>query len=110
VGGVVLFRQTGGPFIGGRGRERRWPTVGVRRRATVAAGRGGFGSMRRGEVTASGHCRHALARSRRSVSSREAEGKERGPGPFPLFLPGLTGGVRAGEAGGRQHGALPVRR
>jgi hypothetical protein len=110
VGGVVLFRQTGGPFIGGRGRERRWLTVGVRWRATVAAGRGGFGSVRRGEVTVSRHCRRALARSRGSVSCREAEGKERGSGPFPLFLPGLKGGVRAGEAGDRQHGALHVRR
>jgi hypothetical protein len=110
VGGVVLFRPTGGPFIGGRGPEQRWPTVGIRRHATVAAGRGGFGSVRRGEITASGHCRSALARSRGSVSSREAERKERGSGPFPLFLPGLTGRVRAGEAGGRQHGALQVRR
>jgi hypothetical protein len=46
MGGVDLFRQTGGPFIGGRGLERRWPTVGVWRRATVVAGCGSFGSMR----------------------------------------------------------------
>jgi hypothetical protein len=26
-------------------------------------------------------------------------GKERGPDPFLLFLSGLSGGVRAGEAG-----------
>jgi hypothetical protein len=58
--------------------------VGVRRRATVAAGRGGFGSVLRGAVTVSGHCRRALARSRGSGSCREAEERRGGPG---LFLP-----------------------
>jgi hypothetical protein len=53
VGGVDLFRQIGGPFIGGRGLERRWPMVGVRRRATVVAGCGGFGSVR-------GRCGHGV--------------------------------------------------
>jgi hypothetical protein len=67
-------------------------------------GAAALGACWRGEVMASGHCGHALASSRRSASCREAEGKERGSGLFPPFLPCLTARVRAGEAGDRQPG------
>jgi hypothetical protein len=86
---------------------RRWGSSGVQRSLPGAAALGACGG---GEVTASGHCRRALVSSRRLETCREAEGKGEGSGPFPLFLPGLSGGVRAGEAVDRQHGALQVRR
>jgi hypothetical protein len=65
----------------GEVRSRRWGTVGVLWRAH--AGRKGAERQR---------------------------GKERGPGLFPPFLPGLSDGVRAGEVWSRQRGTLRVRR
>jgi hypothetical protein len=110
VGGVILFRQTGCPFICGRGLERRWPEGGGPTLATSTPGAAALGACWRGEVLASGYCRHALACSRGSVSCREAEGKERGSGLFLHFLPSLLDGVRAGGLWSRQRGTLRVRR
>jgi hypothetical protein len=61
-------------------------------------------SRRRGTV---GVLWRAHAGRKRAERQR---GKERGPGLFPLFLPGLSDGVRASEAGDRQQGILRVRR
>jgi hypothetical protein len=76
--------------------SRRWPgrVPGDVQRAKP--GTAALGACWRGEVMTSGHCGHALASSRRSASCREAEGKERGSGLFPPFLPCLTARVGAG--------------
>jgi hypothetical protein len=63
-------------------------------------GAAALGACREGEVTTSGHYRHALASSRRSEVCREAEGKGEGSGFFPPFLSGLSDGVRAGSRDG----------
>jgi hypothetical protein len=73
-------------------------------------GAAALGVCWRGEVTASGTVGvlwRAHAGRKRAERQR---GKERGPGLFPLFLPGLSDGVRAGEARDRQQGILRVRR
>jgi hypothetical protein len=101
VGSMVCSK---GLFIGRNGLSRRWPgrVSGDVRRAKPGAA--ALGACWRGVVMASGHCGHALASSRRSASCREAEGKERGSGLFPPFLPCLTPRVGIGEAGDRQPG------
>jgi hypothetical protein len=104
VGGVILFRQTGCHFIGGRGMERRWPKVGVRRRATVVAGRGGFGSVLAGFGLGVGALWAGVGEITPVSIVQRAEGKRGGSGRFPPCLPCLTARVGAGEAGARQRG------
>jgi hypothetical protein len=72
----------GGGFYRPGGRGQGCPEgrrcMGVWRRARAKPGAVALGACWRGLVSASGHCGQALARSRRSASCREAEGKERG--------------------------------
>jgi hypothetical protein len=103
-----FWASTGVFYRHGRARELGFPVVagaGVWRRARAKPGAAALGACWRGKVLASGHCGHALASSRRSASCREAEGKERGSGLFPPFLPSLTARVGAEEAGARQRGS-----
>jgi hypothetical protein len=104
---VVLFRQTGGPFIGGRGSTGRGDLRRERGWCRLTKGRGGRG-FRRGAAAC---CGVLLAHSQAAGWSG-AEGASDGCGEgvrgvLLLFIPCLTAWVGAGEAGvdrGSVHG------